>query len=325
MRIFLAGATGVIGSRLVRLLTATGHDVIGTTRTPEKLETLRASGAEPVLLDILDHEAVIRAVVAAQPDVIVHEATALSSWGDMRNFDAGFAETNKLRTTGTDNLIAAAQAAGTRRFVAQSFAGWPHAREGSLVKTEDDPLDRNPAPAMRQTLAAIFHLEAAVLGASGLEGVVLRYGGFYGPGTSLDEGGVYLETVRRRRFPIVGSGAGVWSFIHIDDAAAATVLAIERAAPGVYNIVDDEPAPVTEWLPALAAAVGAKPPRHVPTWVGRLLGGEAVVLMMTQVRGASNAKAKRELGWQPHYPSWRVGFRSLGTPATATQPSGSTG
>jgi nucleoside-diphosphate-sugar epimerase len=226
----------------------------------------------------------------------------------MRYFDRDFALTNRLRSEGTDHLLAAAQASGARRFVAQSFAGWPYARAGATVKSEEDPLDPDPPAAFRRTLAAIRHLEDAVLGAHGVDGVVLRYGAFYGPGTSLGEGGAHLETVRRRRFPIVGSGAGVWSFVHIDDAAAATAAAVERGAPGVYNVVDDEPAPVAEWLPALAAAHGAKPPLHVPAFVGRLVAGAHTVALMTEIRGASNAKARRELGWQPRYPSWREGF-----------------
>jgi 2-alkyl-3-oxoalkanoate reductase len=317
MRVFIAGATGVIGSRLVPLLRSAAHEVIGTTRTVSKLQHLREMGAEPVLLNLLDGDAVQRAVVAAYPDVVVHEATALSSISSLRRFDKQFAETNQLRTVGTDHLISAAQQAGARRFVAQSFAGWPHVRTGGPVKTEDDPFDPTPVPAMRTTLEAIRHLEAAVLTADGLAGVVLRYGGFYGPGTSLGEGGVHLKAVRGRRLPIVGDGSGVWSFVHIDDAATATVAAIERGAPGVYNIVDDEPAPVAGWLPALAAMIGAKPPRRVPVWLGRLIGGEPVVVLMTQARGASNAKAKRELGWQPKYASWRTGFTALGKPAAS--------
>jgi 2-alkyl-3-oxoalkanoate reductase len=320
MRIFIAGASGVIGGRLVPLLRSAGHEVIGTTRTVSKLEHLQAMGAEPVLLNLLDADAVRRAVVGARPEVIVHEATALASFTDMRKFNEGFAETNQLRTVGTDNLLAAAREVGARRFVAQSFAGFPYSRTAGTVKTEDDPLDPTPPRAMREPWAAIRHLESVVLGTARLDGVVLRYGGFYGPGTSLGKGGVFLEAIRGRKFPIVGSGAGIWSFVHIDDAAAATVAAIERGAPGVYNIVDDDPAPVTEWLPALAAAIGAKPPRHVPTWVGRLLGGELVVVLMTQVRGASNAKAKRELGWPPQYASWRTGFAAFGDLVPAAQP-----
>jgi nucleoside-diphosphate-sugar epimerase len=310
MRMFVAGATGAIGQRLVPLLVANGHTVIGTTRTPGKADTLRAAGASPVVLDALDRDAVREALIRAEPEVVVHQATALAGFTDFRKFEEGFAATNRLRTEGTDNLVAGMRELEVRRLVAQSYAGWPHARIGGPVKTEDDPLDEDPPAALRGALEAIQYLERAVLHTDGIEGTVLRYGGFYGPGTSLYEGGVQLEGVRRRRFPIVGRGTGVTSFIHIGDAATATVVAIESAKPGLYNIVDDDPAPVSEWLPALAAEIGAKPPRRVPVWVARLLVGEHGVLMMTDVRGASNAKAKQVLGWQPAYPSWREGFRS---------------
>ena len=310
MRIFVAGATGAIGRRLLPLLLADGHQVTAMTRRPAKAAGLRATGADPVVADALDREAVLAAVTAARPEVVVHELTDLAAMRDFRKVDQGFAATNRLRTEGTDHLLAAARAAGARRFVAQSFAGWPSARTGGPVKTEDDPLDPDPPAALRPTLDAIRHLEGAVLGAPGLEGLVLRYGGFYGPGTSAGDGGYILDDLRRRRFPLVGAGTGVWSFIHIDDAAAATAAAVERGAPGIYQIVDDDPAPVSEWLPALAAAVGAPPPRRVPAWLGRLLGGEHAVVLMTEVRGAANAKARRELGWHPAHRSWRQGFRT---------------
>lgn len=300
MRVFVAGASGAIGARLVPQLVERGHEVVGTSRSLDRAEGLRARGAEPVVLDLLDAGAVREAVAAARPDAIVHEATALAGLSDFRRLDRSFAETNRLRTEGTDALLVAAREAGVGRFVAQSFAGWPYAREGGPVKTEKDPLDPAPVPAMRETHGAIRHLEEAVVGTGGL---ALRYGGFYG---SPDD--AQLEPVRKRRFPIVGGGRGVWSFVHLDDAAAATVLALERGDPGVYNVVDDEPAPVREWLPALAAAIGAAPPRRIPRWVGRLAAGEPVVMMMTEARGASNAKAKRELGWTLRYPSWRQGF-----------------
>jgi nucleoside-diphosphate-sugar epimerase len=308
MRIFLAGATGAVGTPLVRELTQTGHEVTATTRSQAKAEGLRAAGAEPVVLDALDRDAVVAAVTAAQPDVIVHQLTALTDLSDLRNLDRAFAMTNRLRTEGLDHLLAGARAVGDVRIVAQSFAGWPSARTGGPVKTEDDPLDPDPVPSMRETHAAIRYLEDAVTKAGG---VALRYGGFYGPGTSLGPGGEQVEAIRKRRFPVVGSGAGVWSFVHIDDAASATLAAIERGAPGVYNVVDDDPAPAREWLPALAAAAGAKPPRRIPRWLGRLAAGEAVATMMTEIRGASNAKAKRELGWTPGHPSWRQGFPAL--------------
>jgi nucleoside-diphosphate-sugar epimerase len=300
MKVFVAGATGAIGARLVPQLIERGHDVIGSSRSPQKAAGLRALGVEPVVLDLLDPAAVRDVVVAASPDAIVHQATALAGLSDFKHFDRSFAQTNRLRTEGTDALLAAARAAGVSRFVAQSFAGWPYAREGGPVKSEDDPLDPTPVPTMRETLEAIRHLEQAVVGAGGL---ALRYGGLYG---SPDD--AQLELVRKRRFPIVGDGGSIWSFVHLDDAAAATVLALERGSPGVYNVVDDEPAPVRDWLPALAAAIGAKPPRRVPRWLARLAAGEAGLVLMTEIRGASNAKAKRELGWTLRHPSWRQGF-----------------
>ncbi|HZD78472.1 MAG TPA: NAD(P)-dependent oxidoreductase [Actinomycetota bacterium] len=308
MRIFVAGATGVVGRRLVPLLVQSGHEVIGSTRTPNKVGTIEAQGARGVLMDALDTEAVKEAVSEAAPEVVVHELTAIPAELDFRRFSEAFETTDRLRTEGTDRLLAAASAAGVRRIVAQSYAAWPYEKRGGWVKTEDDPLDDRPPAGFRRTLEAIRHLESAVLGA-GMEGVVLRYGAFYGPGTSLAEGGPMLEPVRRRRFPIVGSGQGTWSFLHIDDAAGATAIAVERGT-GVYNITDDEPAAVRAWLPVLAEAIGARPPRRVPAWLARLLIGEAGVSLMTQIRGASNAKAKRELGWKPVVPTWRQGFRT---------------
>jgi 2-alkyl-3-oxoalkanoate reductase len=303
MNIFLAGATGALGKRLVPMLVERGHRVVGTTRSTDRAAQLSEAGAEPVVLDPLDERAVREAVARAEPDVVVHQLTALSaSMG--RNFDRWFAHTNRLRTEGTDILIAAARAAGARRLVWQSYGGWPYAREGGPIKTEDDSLDPNPPSDARETLAAIRHLEAAVLGADGMEGVVLRYGGFYGPGTSITDGGAQVEMIRKRRIPVGGDGSGVWSFVHIDDAAAATLAAIEGGPPGVYNITDDAPAPVSEVIPALAAQIGAPPPRHLPGWLVRLAAGAQGHSMMTRVRGASNAKAKRELGWRPAH-TWK--------------------
>jgi nucleoside-diphosphate-sugar epimerase len=300
MRVFVAGATGALGARLVPQLVERGHTVVGTSRSPERADRVRAQGAEAVVLDVLEPRAVREAVAAARPDAIVHQATALAGVADFKNFDRSFALTNRLRTDGTDALLAAAGESGVGRFVAQSFAGWPYVREGGVVKTEEDPLDPAPVPTMRETLRAIRHLERAVVAAGG---TVLRYGGFYGSPEDAQ-----VELVRKRRFPIVGDGGGIMSFVHLDDAAAATVLAVERGAAGIYNVVDDEPAPVREWLPALAAAIGAKPPRRVPRRLARLLAGEAAVVLMTEARGASNAKAKRELGWSLRHPSWRRGF-----------------
>jgi 2-alkyl-3-oxoalkanoate reductase len=306
MKIFVAGASGAIGKQLVPLLVDAGYEVVGTTTSAGKADDLRALGAEPVVLDLLDAEAVGRAVAETAPDVVVHEATALApTGGNLRKFDEAFAQTNRLRTEGTDNLLAAAKAVGVPKFIAQSYAGWPYAREGAAVKDEEAPLDDNPVENAKETIAAIRHLEERVVAA---DGIVLRYGGFYGPGTSLAVGGEMLEAIRKRMFPVVGSGTGMASFIHIADAARATLAAIERGEPGLYNIVDDEPAPASEWLPYLADAVGARPPRHVPLWLGRLMAGEALATMVTEGRGASNAKAKRELSWQLLYPSWRKGF-----------------
>jgi len=300
VRVFVAGASGAIGTRLVPQLIDQGHEVVGTFRSPGHGERVRALGAEPVALDLLDAGAVRKAVFETEPEAIVHQATALANVRFSRNLDRTFAPTNRLRTEGTDILLAAAREAGVRRFVAQSFASLRYAREGGPVKTEDDPLDPTPVASARETNAAMRHLDEAVTGAGG---IALRYGGFYG---APDDG--LLEPVRKRQFPIIGDGGGVWSFIHLDDAAAATVLALEHDAAGIYNIVDDEPAPVREWLPVLAKALGAKPPRHVPRWLGRLIGGEGAVMTATESRGASNAKAKKELGWTLRNPSWRQGF-----------------
>jgi nucleoside-diphosphate-sugar epimerase len=308
MRVFLAGATGAIGKQLVPRLVAAGHEVHGMTRRESRKAMLDVLGAVPVVADALDPNQVAEAVGTARPDVIVHELTAIGSV-DTRHFDRDFALTNRLRTEGTDHLLSAGQAVGVKRFVAQGVAGYfAYARSGGPVKSEEDPLDSTPAREVRETQAAIRHVEQAVLGARWTEGIVLRYGVFYGPGTSMEPGGEQFELVRDRRFPLVGDGGGVWSFIHIADAAEATMAAIERGSRGVYNIVDDDPAPVAEWLPALARTLGAKRPMRVPRFVGRLFAGETGVVMMTDVRGASNAKAKRDLEWLPAHPSWRQGF-----------------
>ena len=300
MRVFVVGAGGAIGTRLVPELRRRGHDVIGTSRSPERAKRLRALGAEPVVLDLLDADAVFVAIRDARPDVVVHQATALSDLSDFKHFDRSFAQTNRLRTEGTDTLVAAAREAGVERLVAQSFASHRYLREGGPVKGEEDPLDPSPPPAARESHAAMAYLDRTVTRAGG---IALRYGVFYGPG---DE--TMADAVRKRQFPIVGDGGGVWSFIHLEDAAAATAIALEHGAPGIYNIVDDDPAPVRVWLPALAKAVGAAPPRRFPRLLARMFAGEAPVVMGTASRGASNAKAKRELGWQPRYASWREGF-----------------
>ena len=296
-----------MGKQLVPRLIAAGHEVVGTTRSESKQAALYELGATPVVLDALDPDQVAAAVAEAQPDAIVHELTSIETL-DLRHFDRSFAMTNRLRTEGTDHLLSAARAVGVKRFVIQSYTSWPYARTGGPVKTEDDPLDPTPPREMRESLDAIRHLESAVTGADWTEGIVLRYGGFYGPGTSLSPGGEQFEMLRKRKYPVVGNGAGVWSFVHIADAAEATVAAVEHGKRGIYNVVDDEPAAVAEWLPALAQAIGAPKPWHVPAFVGRLFAGEPGIVMMTEMRGASNAKAKRELGWEPRHPSWREGF-----------------
>jgi nucleoside-diphosphate-sugar epimerase len=308
MRIFLAGATGVVGRHLVPLVRDAGHVVVGTTRSPEKAERLRAQGVHAEVLDALDRAATVRAVREARPDAIVHQLTAIPANMNLRRFDREFALTNRLRTEGTDNLLTAARAAGVRRIVAQSFAGWTYERAGGSVKSEVDPLDPNPPQAFRRTLDAIRYLEAALQAAEGTETIALRYGWFYGPGTSLGRGDALLHAIQRRQLPIVGSGAGIWSFIHIADAATATLAALEHGAPGIYNVADDEPAAVSEWLPFLANAIGAAPPRRVPSWLGRLLIGDHGVVLMNETRGCSNAKAKAALDWRPHHASWRTGF-----------------
>ena len=307
MKVFVAGATGAIGMQLVPRLVGKGHDVVGMTRSESKQDQVRALGATPVVADALDPGRVAELLATVEPDVIVHQLTAIST-PDPRHFDRDFALTNRLRTEATDHMLSAGRAVGIERFVAQSYCAWPYARVGGPVKSEGDPLDPTPAREMRESLAAIRHLEAAVLGVDWTEGIVLRYGAFYGPGTSLSPGGVQFEMVRKRRYPVVGGGGGVWSFVHIADAADATVEAVEHGGRGVYNVADDEPAPVAEWLPALAQMLGAKKPRRVPRFFGRMFAGEAGAVMMTEIRGASNTKAKRELGWQPAHPSWRGGF-----------------
>jgi nucleoside-diphosphate-sugar epimerase len=315
MKIFVAGATGALGRALVPQLVARGHEVVGMTRSASKQDLVRSLGARPVVADALDPDAVAQAVAPAEPEVIVHELTALS--GNMTMRDARHPDrsamaqmTNRLRTEGTDHLLAAGRAVGARRFVAQSFGAFRFARTGGPVQSEADPLDPNPPGGLRTAQEGYLYLERAVTTIEWGEGLALRYGGFYGPGTgvSLAPDAVITAPIRKRRFPIIGSGGGVFSHVHIDDAAAATADAVEHGRAGIYNIVDDEPAPVREWLPVLASALGARPPRRIPRWVGRLVAGEAATIMATDVRGASNAKAKRELGWQPRYASWRQGF-----------------
>ncbi|MFC7502130.1 NAD-dependent epimerase/dehydratase family protein [Nocardioides sp. GCM10030258] len=312
MRIFIAGATGALGSRLVPLLAEAGHEVFGSSRNEAGRAAIDALGATGIVMDPLGADSVRAAVAEAKPDVVVHQLTALSALsGNMKKWDQDFAMTNRLRIEGTDHLIAAARESGVRRFVAQSYGGhWTNERAGGWVKTEDDPLVADPGKEARETLRAIKHVEEVVTAAPGIEGVVLRYGNFYGPGNALSRDGEMGEMVRRAKFPVVGGGAGVWSWIHIDDAAAATVAAIERGAAGIYNVVDDDPAPVAEWLPYLAEQLDGKLPMRLPAWLARPLIGQFGLALMTTVRGSSNAKAKRELVWAPRYTSWREGFRT---------------
>lgn len=315
MNVFVAGATGAIGRSLVPRLVARGHEVVGMTRSESKQDLVRSLGARPIVADALDRDAVVRAVASAKPEVIVHELTALS--GEMNVRDARhpdrspmFAMTNRLRTEGTDHLLAAGRTVGARRFVAQSFAAFRFSDTAAAVLTEDDPFDAHGSGVMQPGVEAILYLEQAVTRIEWGEGLVLRYGGFYGPGTgiSLAADAPMAALIRKRRFPILGDGGGVWSLVHIDDAAAATAAAVEHGQPGIYNIVDDEPATVREWVPVLARALAVKPPRRIPRWLARLAAGDVATAMMTEARGASNDKAKRELGFKPHYPSWREGF-----------------
>ena len=302
MRVLVAGATGAVGKQLVPQLIAAGHRVTATTRSADKASGLRAAGADVAVVDGLDAVAVGEAVARAEPEVVIHQMTALGDGFDFRHLDKTFAKTNELRTTGLDHLLAAAQAAGVRRVIAQSYTGWANVRTGGPVKTEDDPLDPDPPAALRPTLDAITYLEHAIA-SSPMEGIALRYGNLYGPGAS----DLLVGMVKRRQVPLIGDGAGIWPWVHVQDAASAAVAALHRG-DGVYNIVDDDPAAVSEWLPALAVAVGARRPFRVPAWLGRIAAGEAAVVMMTQVRGSSNAKAKRQLGWEPAWPTWRDGF-----------------
>jgi 2-alkyl-3-oxoalkanoate reductase len=312
MRVLVIGARGAIGTRLVPQLIDRGHEVIGTSRSPRNTNRVRALGARPIVLDLRDPSAVREAVLETAPDAIVNEATALADVQFSKNLDRSFVQTNRIRTEGTDAILAAAREAGVSRVVAQSFASLRYAREGGPVKTEDDPLDPVPIEEMQETSAAMNYLDEAVTGAGG---IALRYGAFYGA-----DDDALIEPVRKRQFPIVDEGGGVSSFIHLDDAAAATVLALEQDGPAIYNIVDDEPAPVREWLPVLAEALGAKPPRRFPVWLARMFAGELGVMMGTEVRGASNAKAKRELAWTLRYPSWRQGFAEVYAKPASSRP-----
>jgi nucleoside-diphosphate-sugar epimerase len=302
MRVFVAGGAGVLGRRLVPQLVVRGHDVTATTTDPGKLSSLEHLGAHGVVMDGLDAASVSEAVSAAQPDMIVHQMTAISGKPDIKHMDRWFATTNRLRTEGTDHLLAAAEATGVSHFVAQSYASWNGVRTGSWVKTEEDPMDPLTGTSAQPVMAAIRHVEDVTLRAGA---AVLRYGALYGPGATDDQ----VELVRKRQFPLVGDAGGYSSWVHLDDAARATVLAVEQKATGVFNIVDDEPAPANDWLPYLAECAAAKRPMRVPKWLARMLAGDVAVLMMTEGRAFSNAKAKRELGWELRYPSWRQGFK----------------
>jgi nucleoside-diphosphate-sugar epimerase len=296
-----------MGKELLPRLVDAGHEVFAMVRSETGKAAVTRMGAVPVIADALDRAQVAKAVREADPEVIVNQLTAIGHI-DTRHFERSFAATDRLRIEGTDNLLAAARDTGVRRFISQSNGAFTYARTGGPVKTEEDPLDRSPVAQMASMIAAVEYMERAVLGADGIEGIVLRYGAFYGPGTSMAPGSEQLEMIRKRKFPVVGDGGGVWSFVHIADAAEATVAAVENGGRGVYNIVDDDPAPVAQWLPELAAMLGAKKPMRVPRFVGRLAAGPAGVVLMTELRGASNAKAKRELGWTLRYPTWRTGF-----------------
>jgi len=321
MKVFLAGATGAVGKSLVPALRDRGHEVIALTRSEAKADALRSAGAQPVVADALDRAAVVRAVTTARADVVIHQLTSLTGAASIRKFDRVFAATNRLRTEGTDILIEAARAANARRFIAQSYGNWVYGTGGSGLKTERDPLEPHALSQQTESLAAIRHLEQTVTGERTITGIALRFGSLYGPGTNMALRGEFSDAVRTRKLPIIGDGAGVWSFLHVVDAAAATIAAIEHGTTGVYNICDDDPAPAAEWIPELARALGAKPPMHVPAWLGRIAAGDVITWMMTKMRGMSNAKAKRELEWAPVYASWRQGFRTgLGQSHDAGRP-----
>ena len=309
MRVLVAGAGGAVGQQLIPLLTRARHAVGGLLRSESKRDALLAMGATPFFADALDPSAVQAIVQTFRPDAIINQLTAIPQVIDLAHFDRDFALTDRLRTEGTDNLIAAAKKVNVTRFVAQGFAGSPYARTGGGVKTEEDPFDPDPPKQFRNTFAALRHLESSVLGSFPEGGVVLRYGWFYGPRTSLSKDGPMVQAVRKRMLPIVAGGTGLWSFLHIEDAASATLAALEGKA-GIYNIADDEPALVRDWISMLAELVGAKPPFHVPAWIARMLIGDHGVAMMRDNRGISNGKAKRELGWSARYPNWRDGFAS---------------
>ena len=310
MKVFVAGGSGAMGRRLVPQLVAAGYEVVAMTRDEDKASWLRRVGAQPVIADVLDRAAAVDVVKESEPEVVIHQLTALTGVKSFKNFDKEFALTNRLRTEGTDHLLEAARIVGVRRIIAQSYGNWNYERTGSAVKTEQDPFDPDPPANQVKSLRAIRYVENALMNADGIEGIALRYGNFYGPGTGIDLGGDIVTQVRKRTFPIVGDGSGIWSFVHMDDAAAAAIAAIEHGRPGVYNVADDEPAPVRKWLPDLAAVVGAKRPFRVPVWLGRVAAGEVGVSMMTQIRGTSNAEAKAELGWVPRYQTYREGFRN---------------
>lgn len=309
MKIFLAGASGAVGQTLIPLLLQQKHEVFGAFRNPDNTDRVRNLGATPIILDALDSQAVHERITEIKPQVVIHQLTAIPARIDLRHFDRDFALTNRLRTEGTHNLLTAALNSGTEKFIAQSFAGWPYARTGTTLKTEEDALDPTPPPRMKSILDAIRILETTVLNETRLTGIVLRYGPLYGPHSSIASDGTTVEDLRKRKVPLVGKGTGVWSFLHLHDAATAAVAALTKATPGIYNIVDDDPAPVSEWLPYLAHAIGAKPPIRVPNWLARLLIGEHVDMLMNEIRGVSNGKAKRELNWTPKWSSWRQGFR----------------
>lgn len=308
MKVFLTGSTGAIGKHLVPMLIEAGHEVVAQVRSADRGREVEAAGATAAIVDPLDRNALTDAIRRAEPEVLINQLTSLSRLRGFRNMDRDFALTNRFRTEVNDAMIEAGRAVGAKRFIAQSFCGWPSAPTGNRLTTEEDPIVPDLPSKARQTLEAIRHLEKSIRETTDLHAMALRYGIFYGPGTGFSRDSETIDFIRKGMMPIVGDGGGVWSFIHIEDAARATVAAVTRGAPGLYNIVDDEPAPVAEWLPALAAAVGGKPPRRFPVFLGKLVLGEMGVHMMTSIHGGSNAKAKRELGWQPEFASWRRGF-----------------